>query len=325
MQTSPSEIKELTNRPLAGSLMILGSALAFAGVSALAKHAMDFLDTEMVVFFRNFMALVIMMPWLLVHHRESIFHTQRMGLHLLRAAAGLSAMYCIFYALNHLQLGEAVLLSYTTPIFIPLIAYWWLREPVNGRTRFAIAIGFVGVALILKPGYGVLRPAALMGIMAGVLMALAQVDIRRMSTTEPAVRIVFYFTLMSTLISAIPLAWSWQAAPPRIWSSLVGIGLLAVIGQLMMTNGYRLAPAARLGPISYANVLFSTLLGWLYWNESLDLLTWCGAVFICLAGIATSYQREIIVAAPGTVHSTRGQIVSAHPESEAFERGDRDR
>ena len=303
---------------------MLGSALAFAGVGALAKLAMATLETEMVVFFRNFMALVIMMPWLLARHRESIFRTHRMGMHLLRAAAGLSAMYCIFYALDHLQLGEAVLLSYTTPMFIPLIAYWWLREPVSVQTRLSVAIGFIGVALILKPGYGVFRPAALMALMAGVLMALAQVGIRRMSTTEPAVRIVFYFTLMSTITSAIPLAWSWQAAPPRIWLSLLGIGLLAVFGQLMMTNGYRLAPAARLGPISYANVVFSTLLGWFFWSEIPDSLTWIGAVFVCLAGILTSYQREIIVAAPGTVHATRDQIVYPQAASEASERGYRD-
>ena len=303
---------------------MLGSALAFAGVGALAKLAMATLETEMVVFFRNFMALVIMMPWLLARHRESIFRTHRMGMHLLRAAAGLSAMYCIFYALDHLQLGEAVLLSYTTPMFIPLIAYWWLREPVSVQTRLSVAIGFIGVALILKPGYGVFRPAALMALMAGVLMALAQVGIRRMSTTEPAVRIVFYFTLMSTITSAIPLAWSWQAAPPRIWLSLLGIGLLAVFGQLMMTNGYRLAPAARLGPISYANVVFSTLLGWFFWSEIPDSLTWIGAVFVCLAGILTSYQREIIVAAPGTVHATRDQIVYPQVASEASERGYRD-
>jgi drug/metabolite transporter (DMT)-like permease len=223
-------------------------------------------------------------------------------------------MYCIFFALNHLQLGEAVLLSFTSPVFIPLVAYWWLKESVSMQTRLAIVIGFLGVALILKPGAGVFRIAAIVGLMAGVMMAIGQVGIRRLSKTEPAVRIVFYFTLISTVVSAIPLLWSWQKAPVEIWVALIGMGLLAVIGQVMMTNGYRLAPAARIGPISYANVLFSTFLGWFFWNESLDPLTWIGAVLICLAGIMTSYQRDTIVAVPGTVHTVREHFVAGHGE-----------
>ena len=301
----------MPNRPLAGSLHMLGSALAFAGVGALAKLSMEALSTEMVVFFRNFMALVILMPWLLARHGRTVFHTRRFGLHMLRAAAGLSAMYCIFFALNHLRLGEAILLSYTTPIFIPLIAYWWIKEPVGLQTRLAVIAGFIGVALIMKPGFGLLRPAALIGVMAGVLMALAQVTVRHMGTTEPADRIVFYFSLISSVVSGIPLFWSWQAVPLRSWLVLVIMGLLAVIGQVMMTNGYRLSSAARIGPVGYANVLFSTLLGWLFWSETLDLMTWIGAFLICLAGIVTSYQRDTIVAAPGTVHSIRGHFVKS--------------
>lgn len=322
MQNNSVHPETLQNRPLAGSLLMLGSALAFAGVGALAKLAMEVLSTELTVFFRNFIALVLLMPWLLAHHGRAIFATRRPGLHLLRAAAGLAAMYCIFYALNHLQLGEAILLSYTTPIFIPLIAYWWIGEAVSLQTRLAIIVGFVGVVLILKPGAGILRTAAIFGVMAGALMALAQVAVRRMSTTEPADRIVFYFSLISSVVSAVPLLWSWQAAPPRIWLVLVIMGLLAVIGQVMMTNGYRLSPAARIGPIGYANVLFSTLLGWLFWGEIPDSLTWIGAVFICLAGIVTSYQRQIIVAAPGTVHSSRGRHVSVFPREDDSAGGD---
>ena len=290
---------------------MLAASLAFAGVGALAKFAMEALSTEMTVFFRNFMALVLLMPWLLARHGKAVLSTRRFGLHLLRAAAGLAAMYCIFFALDRLQLGEAILLSYTTPLFIPLIAYWWIREPVSPQTRIAIVIGFVGVALILKPGHGIIRPAALVGIMAGVLMAIAQVTVRHLSKSEPSVRVVFYFSMISSVVSAVPLLWSWQTAPPHIWLVLV------VIGQVTMTNGYRLSTAARVGPIGYANVLFSTLLGWLFWGEILDSLSWIGAVLICLAGIVTSYQREIIVAAPGTVHGTRGRYTPVFPREDA--------
>jgi drug/metabolite transporter (DMT)-like permease len=118
--------------------------------------------------------------------------------------------------------------------------------------------------------------------------ALAMVSIRRMSSSEPTIRIVFYFTVFGTLISAIPLIWLWQSPKAEIWWLLVFMGLLAAVGQFLLTKGYSLAPAAKVGPFSYSNVVFAMLLGWVLWGESLDLLTWAGAFLICVAGIITT-------------------------------------
>jgi drug/metabolite transporter (DMT)-like permease len=113
-----------------------------------------------------------------------------------------------------------------------------------------------------------------------------------MSTSEPTIRIVFYFTVLGTLISAVPLVWSWQSPQPKIWWLLVLIGLLAAVGQMLLTKGYSLAPAAQVGPFTYGNVVFATVLGWLFWDESLDYLTWVGAFMICIAGIITTRRTK---------------------------------
>jgi drug/metabolite transporter (DMT)-like permease len=109
-----------------------------------------------------------------------------------------------------------------------------------------------------------------------------------MSSSEPTIRIVFYFTVFGTLISAMPLFWSWQSPKEEIWWLLVLMGLLAAVGQFLLTKGYSLAPAAKVGPFSYSNVVFAMLLGWVLWGESLDFLTWVGAFLICIAGIITT-------------------------------------
>jgi drug/metabolite transporter (DMT)-like permease len=165
--------------------------------------------------------------------------------------------------------------------------------------------------LILKPGLEVFQPVTIVGLAAGVLAALAMVSIRRMSTSEPTIRIVFYFTVLGTLISAVPLIWSWQSPQPRIWWLLILIGLLAAVGQILLTKGYSLAPAAQMGPFTYGNVVFATLLGWIFWGESLDAMTWVGAVLICIAGIITT-RRTKTHALPGT---TAGKINSAEASS----------
>ncbi|MCK7512415.1 MAG: DMT family transporter [Desulfobacterales bacterium] len=146
----------------------------------------------------------------MIRHRNLSLKTSCPHLHLLRAAAGLSAMYCFFIALKLLRLADAMLLCYTLPIFIPIIEWFWLKEPVSRQTKIAVIVGFIGIALVLKPGFGLFQAAGLVGLASGLLAALAIVGIRRMTVTEPVVRVVFYFTAFGTLVSAIPLAWAWQ-------------------------------------------------------------------------------------------------------------------
>jgi drug/metabolite transporter (DMT)-like permease len=116
--------------------------------------------------------------------------------------------------------------------------------------------------------------------------------IRRMSVSEPIVRIVFYFTAFGTLVSAVPLAWSWKDPGGGLLWVLAAMGILAVTAQMFLTKGYSLAPAGQVGPFSYGNVVFAALLGWMFWGETLDWLTLAGAVLTCAAGIIASYQPE---------------------------------
>ncbi len=278
------------DQPVAGALSVLSASFTFALLGALIKVVSSSLTNEMVVFFRNFCALIFILPWLWYSRPQGGVRTTFFQLHLLRTMAGLGAMYCFFYAIAELQLSEAFLLAATAPLFIPVIAYVWIREPVRRKVRGAIVLGFIGIVLILKPGLGMFQPVALIGLGAGILAALAMVSIRRMSASEPAIRIVFYFTMLGTLISAVPLIWSWQLPKLEIWWLLFLIGLLAAVGQFLLTKGYSLAPAAQVGPFTYGNVVFATFLGWVFWGETLDVLTWVGAFLICVAGIIAAYK-----------------------------------
>lgn len=276
------------NQPVAGALFVLASSLTFAVLGAMVKVVSGSLNNEMVVFFRNLCALLFILPWVWYSRPPGGIKTTCLQIHLIRSTAGLGAMYCFFYAVAHIKLSEAFLLAATAPLFIPLIAYLWIREPVSRKIRGAIFIGFVGIALILKPGFGIFQPIAVVGLGAGLFAALAMVSIRRMSASEPTIRIVFYFTLLGTLISGVPLAWSWQSPDFKIWWFLVLIGLLAAVGQFFLTKGYGLAPAAQIGPFTYMNIVFAILIGWLFWEESLDAWTWIGAFLICTAGVVAA-------------------------------------
>jgi drug/metabolite transporter (DMT)-like permease len=270
--------------------MVLASAMLFAGVGALVKVTSASLSTEVIVFFRNAVAAMFFIPWLMMRRPSSTFKTNCLHLHLLRAAAGLGAMYCFFTALKLLRLADAMLLCYTMPIFIPIIEWLWLKEPVSRQAKIAVAVGFIGIALILKPGFGLFQAAGLVGLASGILAALAMVGIRRMTLTEPVVRIVFYFTVFGTLVSSIPLAWTWETPGGHLLWALGAMGILAIMAQMCQTRGYSLAPASQVGPFSYGNVVFAAIMGWVFWGETLDGLTLIGAVLTCSAGIIATYH-----------------------------------
>ncbi len=253
-------------------------------MGAIVKQATQELPAAMVVFVRNAFGLVALAPWLVRGGCKGLA-TRCLRLHLLRSLAGLTSMYCFFYALSQLALANAVLLNYSAPLFIPIFALLWLKEPFPMPQRLAAVIGFSGIALILKPDAGLLHPAALIGLTAGIFTALAFVGIRRMAETEPTTRIVFYFGFISTVISALPLPWVWITPRPALLGLLLVMGVLATTAQLLMTRGYALAPAAQVGPFGYTIVIFAALLGWLLWGEVPDARAAWGALLVMGAGV----------------------------------------
>lgn len=274
-----------------GAVYAVAGAAAFATVGALVKLAAAELPNPMVVFLRNAFGLLILLPWLLQPGLEGLA-THRPWAHLLRAAAGLTAMYCFFFAISRMQLANAVLLNYSQPLFIPFIAWLWLGERPARRIAPAVLIGFVGVALILKPDAGLVSPVGLIGLAAGVLAAVAMVAIRALSTTEPATRIVFYFTTLGTLISLGPAVYLWQSPSPGAWLAMLGAGGFATLGQILLTRAYSVAPAAHVGSLIYAAVIFAGLWGWWIWAEIPDLFSLAGTVVVVAAACLVVFARR---------------------------------
>lgn len=281
---------------LQGALFILLAELMFASMGAAVKGVTADLPSEMAVFMRNLFGLALIIPLVLragnTGLKTGVFH-----LHLLRAVAGVSAMYCFFYALAHLQLADGMLLKMTAPLFMPLIAWAWLSERLSGSIILAVAIGFAGVILVLNPA-GEFSRVALVGLLGGMLASLAKVSLRRLGRSEPSVRVVFYFSLLSTLISVVPMFWHWQPPSLQQWGLFAIIGLAGTMGQLLLTRGYAVAEAGAVSPFTYTSVLFGAVYGYLFWGETLTLQFVMGALLIALAGILALRSRRAVTDQP---------------------------
>jgi drug/metabolite transporter (DMT)-like permease len=266
------------------ALSMVTSAFLFAAMGETVKVASEHLSNAMVVFLRNAFGLLALLPWLPRLGARGL-RTSAWREHLVRGLAGLAAMYCYFYAIAQIGLAEAILLNYSLPLFMPLIARAWLGESVPRRLWPALGLGFLGILLILRPGVGVFRPAALAALLAAVLAALAQVGVRRLTRSEPITRIVFYFSLISAAVSGVPLVKLWTRPPNGLWPVLICLGVLATLAQLLLTRAYAQAPAAQVGPFIYTSVVFAGLLDWWLWGRLPDALFVAGAALVSAAGI----------------------------------------
>ncbi len=288
------------DRLLRGALLLTLSGLLFSLMGVLIRLASTEVNNETVVFMRNLVGCLLFLPWVL-RRGLAPFATRVPHLHLVRALVGLGAMYCFFYAIAHIPLAEAMLFTYAAPVFVPLVSRAWLGEPLSARVYLAIVIGLAGVILVLKPGPGIFRAISLVGLAACFLAAVAFTAVRRLSVSEPPLRIVFYFTLISTLVSALPMAWAWQGLSAQALVLLVGVGVLATVSQLVMSEAYRVAPVGTISPFSYTAIVFSAALAWLIWSEPLDRYALGGALLIFASGVLTLRPR----AAPANAKTDR--------------------
>ncbi len=265
-----------------GAFFIVASELSFALGAAIIKLVSVSLPNESIVFFRNLFGLVILTP-LLIKADSKILHTERLHWHVVRASFGMAAMYSFFFALGQIPLGDAMLIKSTIPLIIPFVSLVWLKESISQRVIIAGVLGFMGVFLILEPN-GDTNWASLVALGSSFMAASSFVTVRKLSATEPTLRIVAYFAIFGMCISTIPLFWAWQTPTLKEYLMLMGLGLMTTIGQLLLTRGYQNAPASSVGIFTYTSVIFGTFLGWLFWGDLLDKNFLFGAVLIILAG-----------------------------------------
>jgi drug/metabolite transporter (DMT)-like permease len=156
---------------------------------------------------------------------------------------------------------------------VPIIAWIWLREKPHWGIWPLILLGLAGVAMIIGLGQaehvvGAPPWVGAVAVMAGVFAGWAFVTIRKLSATEPAQRIVFWFSAFSVGLTAIPALLHWQNPSLMAWALMLGTGLFATIAQISLTRSYSLIPAAQVAPLNYLVVVFAMGLGWLIWAEA---------------------------------------------------------
>lgn len=261
------------------ALLMLGSTGFFALMVITIRLASDSLHTFEIAFFRSFFGMIAALP-LLLKHGPGLLRTQQMPRYFIRCVLGVLSMLCGFWAIGHLPLAQAVSLSYSTPLFVTIAAVLWLGEQVRVRRWSAVILGFIGVLVIVRPGTTEFSAASLVAVSAAVISGIVAIQIKQLSYTEPADRIVILTTILWVPLSLVPALWVWEWPQGIVWLWVILAGVLGTGGHMLWTRALKLGDVSALTPISFMQLPIVVVFGYFLFGEDLDRWTLLGAGII---------------------------------------------
>ncbi|WP_419175907.1 DMT family transporter [Desulfosediminicola sp.] len=271
-----------------GAFLALATAMTVSLATAATKYTAEFVTVEQIVFIQYLFCSIVMLPFLLRRGTQT-FRTDHPWLHLIRGAAGWLCFYTYYLALERIPLVDASLLRNTAPVCVPVIFLIWKGIRLPLLRWLPVIMGFIGIAVVLKPQGSLISFWHLIGLLSGITLAGSIVTTRTLALTEPTSRIMFYYFAFSALCS-LPLAiTNWQPMPLFTIPLMAGIGISIWLTMWFYTRAYSYAKATVISPISYSGVLFTGLLGWLFWGQLPAASALVGAMLIVSGGIWSVY------------------------------------
>jgi len=272
-----------------GVLWMLIATFFFALMGTFVKLGSENFTTTELVFYRSLISLFFIMS--IMRWNKVSYSSNYIRLHLTRSSIGFISLLFFFYAIKHLPLSTAISLNYTSPLFLGLLMPLILRRKIKRWLFLAVTIGFIGVFFILKPTFENQNYfAGLVGLISGLGAAMAYLFVTQLGQLkEPDLRTIFYFTLISTFCSGIMMLFDEiHNIQFKYILILFGLGVSATIAQIAITKAYRVGNTLGNAGLSYLTIIFSTIIGVVWFGEFIDWQTAFGILLIIISGIFAS-------------------------------------
>ncbi len=267
-----------------GSFLVTCGFFCMAVFGILTKIAYQN-DSGIWISFITYAASTLFLLPIVLSKGLSFLYSERFKYHFLRAAFGCSASFLYMLSMHYIPIVNGTLLFNTAPIFLPILAILFMNEKVTGFVWLAILLGFIGIIIIIKPTTEIFHQYGdIIGLASGICLAVAYLMIKILSSTDPSLRIVFYYFFIS-LILQIPLLWFAGDIPPLKESTFAALaGLALVLAQFFIVAGYKLAPVSKVGVFQYTSVVFVALLEWMLWGNVPTFSDLIGIILVATAG-----------------------------------------
>jgi len=272
------------SRPVLAALSMMLAAFALSANHSLVRVVTAELHPFEASALRFLWALPIMAPWLL-RGRGVVLRTRHHGLHFTTAVLTVIMTASFFVALSRMPLAEATALNFTAPLFTTLIAAWLLKERVGLARWGATVVGFIGVLIILRPGFAEIPPVALLPTFGAFLLAWWFIAVKRLSATESTATITIYQTLWSALLLSLIAIPVWVTPSWETLGYSAAMGALGTTGIIFTSRAFSLAEASIVAPLDYVRLPFIAVVAYLAFGEVPDGISILGALVITASAI----------------------------------------
>ncbi len=279
-------------RTLLGVSLMSSAMFMAAGIDIAVKALTGGFDTPQIVLLRSLFALPIVL--LICHHQSGLrsLAKPRWGWQAYRGFLTAGANFGFFYALAHVPIVTALMLSYIGPVLIVLLSRPLLSERVGLHQWLGISVAFTGVLVVLRPDSLSLPPAALAIFGSALCWALLSISNRRLAGEVPTGVLTFYTVPISALLAGLLTIGNWTAPVGTDWLLFAVAGCCGASAHLLVAMAYRHANAAVIAPFEYTALIWISLAGYLFWNEQPDALIWVGGAAVILGGWLAMRSRE---------------------------------
>jgi drug/metabolite transporter (DMT)-like permease len=283
------------------------SGVLFALLNVFTLIPSQHLNPYVMAFMRYFFGTLMLLPIVLKLGVDRAMSTDRLPLHLFRGCIHACGMFLWFVGLPLTTLANVTALGFTGPIFVTIGAAMFLGEKVRMRRWMAVAVGFAGAMIIIRPGVGDLGLGAICILISTPIFSASNLISKALARTETANKIVIWQHL-TILIFACPVAiWFWQAPSETDFLWFVAAGLCGTLGHICQQNGYQLADITLLQPIGFLSLLWNALLGYFLFFQQPDVWTFVGAAVIFASALYISHREAVRRAAVKSADTAAGQ------------------
>lgn len=276
---------------LRGLVLIVLSGIVFVMFIVIIRLVGSNLNPVQAAFMRYAISLLIVLP-MLYRQGVSIFHTRHPLRHAARGAIHGVGVLLWFYAITSMPIAEATALSYISPIFVLIGATLFLGERLRGWTVFAVASGFIGVLIIVRPGFVAIGPGAIAILCSAPLFAASQLLVKTLVREDSSMTTVFYLSLFATLTMAVPAAVVWE--PPGLTD--VGLmtlaALFATLSHILLAQGLKLVDVSVVQPAEFLRLVWAAVFGYLLFNEIPSMWVWIGSLVV-VASVTLAANRTM--------------------------------
>ena len=269
------------------------SVLFFVLMSVCIKATGDHIPLFQVVFFRNFFALIPLF-FVIYFLKLKLSTINKYPLHLGRAVIGITAMSLFFISIRYVPLVEMQTISFSSVFFISILSVFFLGEKIGYRRIIAVIVGFIGVIIILNPGSAIFSNYSFLPLIASFFLSIAVIFLKKILLTNNNILSVWIFTAFCTVISLFFYddTWIWPQNYDLIF--MVASGFLGFIAQICLTKSFQMADASLLAPLDFSSVIWSFLIGYIFFQEFITLNVLFGGLIIIMSVSYIFYRERVL-------------------------------